>query len=132
MVARRLLAGRPPIWTVARGVAMSVRTLQRRLAERGWSYSELVDDVRRVLARRRVVQPSTPFGEVASDLGFAEQASFTRAFRRWTGLTPREYRRRWGQAVKGRPIVGRPLLPHERDRVDLFSDSWPLTAGASE
>jgi len=108
MVARRLVAGRPPIWTVARGLAMSVRTLQRRLAEKGWSYSELVDDVRGVMARRRVAHPRVPFGEVASDLGFAEQASFTRAFRRWTGLTPREYRRRRGLAATS-PSLGQPL-----------------------
>jgi len=108
MVARQLVAGRPPILMVSRGVAMSVRTLQRRLADRGWSYSELVDDVRRVLARRRVAHLRVPFGEVASDLGFAEQASFTRAFRRWTGLTPREYRRCGGLAPT-RPSVGQPL-----------------------
>jgi AraC-like DNA-binding protein len=95
LVARRLVGGHPPIRSTARAVAMSVRSLQRRLGERGWTYTELVDDVRRVIARQRVAaHPRRHLKVVAADLGFAEQASFTRAFRRWTGLTPREYRRR--------------------------------------
>lgn len=119
MIAPQLIAGRPPIRTMSRAVAMSVRTLQRRLAERGWSYSELVDDVRRAVARRRVEHPQTPFNVVAADLGFAEQASFTRAFRRWTGLTPRAYRRLRGPSEAGRrarsPVGGR-VAPRERYR----------------
>jgi len=103
LIARWLVAGRPSIRSTSREVAMSVRTLQRRLAERGWTYTELVDDVRRSVARSRVAHPQTPFKAVAMDLGFAEQASFTRAFRRWTGLTPRQYRRRFRQATEAPP-----------------------------
>ena len=107
MIERRLVAGRPPIGIVSREVAMSVRTLQRRLGERGWSYSELVDDVRRVVARRRVSHRQILLKAVATDLGFSEQASFTRAFRRWTGLTPREYRRREARATAMPPAGSR-------------------------
>jgi AraC-like DNA-binding protein len=118
LIARWLVTGRPPIRSTSREVAMSVRTLQRRLADRGWSYTELVDDVRRSVAQSRVADLQTPFKAVAMDLGFAEQASFTRAFRRWTGLTPRQYRRRWCRATGAPPVsstaaawVGRPGSP---------------------
>jgi AraC-like DNA-binding protein len=73
---------------------LSPRTLQRRLSAAGWTYKSLVDDVRFAVARQRVAQTDVLLKALATDLGFAEQASFTRAFRRWAGVTPREYRRR--------------------------------------
>lgn len=93
-IARALAEGRPSLRAMARSVGLSVRTLQRLLAARGWTYAALLDDVRATVARQRVGQTGTSFKTVASDLGFAEPASFTRAFRHWTGLSPREYRRR--------------------------------------
>lgn len=97
VIARELSRGRPSLQSVARHLNLSVRTLQRRLAESGWSYVRLVDDIRGTVARRRVGRPGVLLKAVAFDLGFAEQASFTRAFRRWTGLAPREYRRLAGR-----------------------------------
>ena len=89
-----LSKGHPPIEAVAGAVNTSVRTLQRRLAASGRTYKKLVDEVRLAGARRALVASDAPLKAIAFDLGFAEQASFTRAFRRWTGQAPSEYRKR--------------------------------------
>ena len=94
VILRVLSAGHPPIETVAETVNTSVRTLQRRLAASGRSYKKLVDEVRLEGARQALAASDAPLKAIAFDLGFAEQASFTRAFRRWTGQAPSEYRKR--------------------------------------
>ena len=71
---------------------MSGRTLQRRLSERGLSYQSLIDQARRQLAQRLLRETDYSLAEVAFMTGFAEQSSFTRAFKRWAGQTPRSYR----------------------------------------
>jgi AraC-like DNA-binding protein len=75
------------------------RTLQRRLATAGISLRTLVDDVRRQLALDHVARGELPIAEVAFLLGFDAVTSFHRAFRRWTGTTPTEYRQRAGTAI---------------------------------
>lgn len=91
-VSRALSEGVPTISGVARQLGMSGRTLQRRLAEDGLSYQSLVDASRRQLAERLLRQTDYSLAEVAFMTGFAEQSSFTRAFKRWAGQTPRSYR----------------------------------------
>lgn len=100
-ITRRLDGGRPSLCAVAHELNLSVRTLQRRLAAAGWTYNDLVDDVRFAVARQHMARPDAPLKAVAAELGFSEQASFTRAFRRWIGLTPREYRRQILASVEG-------------------------------
>jgi AraC-like DNA-binding protein len=100
-LGRLLFNGRPHIREVAAATDMSVRTLQRRLAETGLTYSAVVDELRAGEARRRLAEPEVLMKQVAADLGFCEPASFTRACRRWTGLSPREYRRQLRQASRG-------------------------------
>jgi len=92
-ITHRLDDGRPSLCAVASELNLSVRTLQRRLSAAGWTYNDLVDDVRFAMARQRMAVPDAPLKAVAAELGFSEHASFTRAFRRWIGVTPREYRR---------------------------------------
>jgi AraC-like DNA-binding protein len=87
-VVRRLGTGVPSVSTVASALAFSSRTLQRRLREQGTSYDAIVDDVRRQDALHRLRHSTEPLGDIARALGFAEQASFTRAVKRWTGSTP--------------------------------------------
>jgi AraC-like DNA-binding protein len=94
VILQVLSAGHPPIETVAAVVNTSVRTLQRRLAVSGRTYKKLVDEVRLAAARKALVESAAPLKAIAFELGFAEQASFTRAFRRWTGQAPSEYRKR--------------------------------------
>jgi AraC-like DNA-binding protein len=87
-VVRRLPNGVPSIPAVAAALAVSPRTLQRRLREQGSTYDAIVDDARRHESLHRLVHTNEPLGDIARAVGFAEQASFTRAVRRWTGSTP--------------------------------------------
>ena len=91
-ISRSLSEGVPAVSDVAAQLAMSGRTLQRRLAEEGLSYQGLVDEARRRLARRLLRETDYSLAEIAFMTGFAEQSSFTRAFKRWAGQTPRSYR----------------------------------------
>jgi len=70
------------------------RTLQRRLAAEGASFAGLLDEVRRELSLRLLADPVTSIAEVAFALGFGDQPAFHRAFSRWQGSTPGEYRHR--------------------------------------
>jgi AraC-like DNA-binding protein len=72
---------------------MPVRTLQRRLRERGQSFSELVDAIRHRQACRLLAKRETHVADVARALGYADPSSFTRAFRRWTGRAPKDYQK---------------------------------------
>ncbi len=72
---------------------LSGRALQRRLQEDSASYSELLSQVRQVKARSRLVDSKVSVQQLASELGFAEPASFIRAFTRLEGCSPAEYRR---------------------------------------
>jgi AraC-like DNA-binding protein len=80
----------------ARRLGMSVRTLQRHLADSGQSYDELLDSTRRELARRYLGDPSLSIQETAHLLAFADLRGFYRAFRRWEQCTPLEYRQQAG------------------------------------
>jgi AraC-like DNA-binding protein len=73
---------------------MSRRTLQRKLADAETTYQRLVDDTRRDLALRYLEDPRRSITDVTFMLGFSQQSAFTRAFRRWTGLAPSQYRER--------------------------------------
>ena len=77
---------------VARRLHVSERSLQRRLDAEGTSFAQLLDEVRRDLALRYVADERLALGEVAYLLGFAEPSPFHRAFKRWTGMTPRTFR----------------------------------------
>lgn len=80
----------------ARALGVSERTLARRMQARGLSFSGLLDAVRREAALQAVAQGEQPLAEIAQALGFAEPAVFWRAFRRWTGHTPAQWRQRAG------------------------------------
>jgi len=88
----RLASGESPEEDIAKDLHMSRRTLQRKLAEAALTYQQLVDDTRRDLALRYIEDPGKSITEVTFLLGFSGQSAFTRAFRRWTGKAPTEYR----------------------------------------
>jgi AraC-like DNA-binding protein len=94
VLASRIGGGNTRIQAVARDLATSVRSLQRRLAAAGASYQQLVDLARRDAAERHLTDASLSIGEVAYLLGYSEPAAFTRAFRRWRHETPRAFRQR--------------------------------------
>lgn len=93
-LASRVGSGDTRIETVARTLATSARSLQRRLAAAGASYQRLLDVARRDAAERYLTDSAFSIGEVAYLLGYSEPAAFNRAFRRWHGETPRAFRRR--------------------------------------
>lgn len=98
--------GYPAIELVAKHIGSSVRTLQRRLRESGVTYSALVDQVRHELACRKLETTRLHVRDVATDLGFKDHSSFSRAFVRWTGMSPRAYRKSLSQTAlpaKGGP-----------------------------
>jgi len=86
--------GEPKVTDVAAAIGVSVRTLQRRLGEAGVDYRALVDDIRHELALRYLKDRQHTLSDVAYLLGYSEISAFSRAFRRWTGSTPSDYRRR--------------------------------------
>ena len=91
-VAQLLSEGVPPLSLVAANLGLSARTLQRRLADQGQSFQNLVDQSRRELARQLLTETNYSLAEIAFLTGFAEQSGFNRAFKRWEGQTPRSYR----------------------------------------
>lgn len=87
----------PSIETAAEIAGVSSRTLQRRLAAAATSFEEIVDRVRFEKALELLRNPSWKAGSVGSRLGYSDAANFSRAFRRWTGSSPADYRKRlWG------------------------------------
>ncbi len=85
--------GYPSLDLVAEILGMNARTLQRRLREAGSSYLDVAARTRFSMARRLLVQPEVKLIDVAYELGYTDPGSFSRAFRSWTGLSPREFRR---------------------------------------
>ena len=92
ILCRLLPQGEPRREVVAQALCLSERTLQRRLQEEGSSFQQLLDDTRRDLAVQHLAQPDLAPLEIAYLLGFADPSNFYRAFKRWFGVTPGEYR----------------------------------------
>ena len=92
-IESELRGGDPKLESVARRLAMSPRTLQRRLSDRGVLFNDVLDEMRFRAAKSYLAPGDIAGAEVAYLLGFAEPSSFNRAFKRWSGRTPTEYRR---------------------------------------
>jgi AraC-like DNA-binding protein len=93
LAAQQLPNGVPTAALVARRLSLSQRTLTRKLAQEGTSFSQLFDELRKQLGLRYVASRQIPLAEVAFLLGFSDVTTFHRSFKRWTGRTPLEYRR---------------------------------------
>src|SRR5215468_7408604 len=91
-IAERLGAGEPSQALIAKQMGMSERTLQRRLQTEGTTFNELLEQARRTIACSYLADRKLAAYEVSFLLGYAEPATFFRAFKRWTGKTPLEYR----------------------------------------
>lgn len=85
--------GKTSLAALAQAHHSSPRTLQRRLAEQGTTFQQLLDDTRRHLAEAHLLDGQLDLAEVSLLLGYSEQSAFTRAFRAWTGLPPAQWRR---------------------------------------
>ncbi|MCA9726635.1 MAG: AraC family transcriptional regulator [Candidatus Eisenbacteria bacterium] len=88
-----LRGGEPTPAAAAAHMRVSVRTLQRQLAAEGTTFRDLLDQLRHELAIRHLESSRHAIGEIAFLLGFAEVSTFHRAFKRWAGKSPSEYRR---------------------------------------
>jgi len=80
-----------PIHQLAKELGISSQTLHRRLKESATSYQKIKDNLRREMAINKLLDERLSVEQVADIVGFTESRSFTRAFKHWTGLTPREY-----------------------------------------
>jgi len=77
---------------VAQKLAFSTRTLSRKLHNEGVAFAEILEETRAALAKRYLAERDLPVSEIAWLLGYGEVSSFTHAFKRWTGMTPRQFR----------------------------------------
>ncbi|MCB1697296.1 MAG: AraC family transcriptional regulator [Pseudomonadales bacterium] len=91
-IVERLPDGPPGQQQIASALHMSNRTLQRKLREEGTSFKDLLQDTRMQLARKYLLSPGRSVVETAYLLGFSEPSTFSRAFKRWTGVAPADYR----------------------------------------
>lgn len=78
---------------VARQLAVSPRTLQYRLSEQGTTFKKLIDEVRIGIAQQQLQQSQIPFSQLCDLLGYSDQTAFSRAFKRWFGVSPREWQK---------------------------------------
>jgi AraC-like DNA-binding protein len=93
-IAPLLPHGKARVTVVAQALGMSRRVLARRLAAEGLTFTGILEEMRKELALQYLADASLPVSRIAWLLGFREIGAFTHAFRRWTGLTPRQARAR--------------------------------------
>ena len=91
-VPQLLPNGKPRVSEVARQLGMSTRTLSRKLSAEGVAFADILDQLRSALAQDYLSERELPISEIAWLLGYCEVSSFTHAFKRWTGKTPRQFR----------------------------------------
>ena len=94
IVAASLRSGEVTIERIATRLGTSARTIQRRLQDRGQSFKDLVAETRLALSRRYLENSSMSLTDTAFLLGYSDLSAFSRAFRRWTGVSALEFRRR--------------------------------------
>ena len=94
IMSQGLRGGDPSLTAIAKQLGYAPRTLQRKLQEAGTSYHTLLDDMRRELSIYYLKDAQIAVSEIAFLLGFSETSAFHRAFRRWMGISPGEFRHR--------------------------------------
>lgn len=102
----RLHKGRVTLEQIADEVDMSPRNLQYKLEVQGTTFQALLNDTRLEMARFYLQDPAMTLAEVAFLLGFSEQSPFTKAFKKWSGETPGEYRKRAERLPATNPFAG--------------------------
>lgn len=95
LIAEHFRGELPKIDAIASALSISTRHLQRELQAEGTSFQKLLNKTRKELALRHLKNPTLSIHDIAFLLGFSEPSAFNRAFKRWTGRTPRCYRLQW-------------------------------------
>jgi AraC-like DNA-binding protein len=85
----------PQAAEIARDMAMSERTLYRRLAEEGLTFRDVLTEAQSSLAQELLRDSDSSIAEIAFLTGFSEQSTFSRAFKRWVGLAPAQFRQQF-------------------------------------
>ncbi|MEO0625465.1 MAG: AraC family transcriptional regulator ligand-binding domain-containing protein [Bacteroidota bacterium] len=94
LIQDALPTGIPGLDHISTLMAMSSRTLTRRLSEAGVSYRDLIKQTQENMAKEMLRDNTRSIGEIAFLTGFSEQSAFNRAFKKWTNLTPSEFKKR--------------------------------------
>jgi AraC-like DNA-binding protein len=113
LLASLLPKGPPHRDDVAAQMMMSERTLQRRLAEEGTSFTSLVDDTRRELARQSLSAGELSLKMLSFQLGFSEPSAFYRACKRWFGMAPSDIQHLAHQPGPGPDVLQAPVKPRK-------------------
>ncbi|WP_157807172.1 AraC family transcriptional regulator [Algoriphagus formosus] len=92
LIKNALPSGIPALSQIANHIGMSSRTLNRRLSERGITFRELVQKSQEEVAKDLLKNSNRSIGEIAYETGFSEQSTFNRAFKRWVGCSPSEFK----------------------------------------
>jgi AraC-like DNA-binding protein len=91
-ISEAIRSGDPTLPSVAALLNTSPRSLQRRLQVQAITYSDIVDEVRHEIARTLLANTNLDVAEIGATLGYRDPSSFSRAFLRWAGIGPRQYR----------------------------------------
>ncbi len=92
LISVQLTRGKVGVEAVASQLHMSRYTLHKKLKREGLTFARLLEDVRRKQALSYMQDKTKPLVEIAEQLGFSELSAFSRAFKRWMGTSPAEYR----------------------------------------
>jgi len=93
LIKEALPSGIPFAVEIGKHLGMSTRTLSRRLVEKGNTYRQLLQETQHQVSSELLTNTTETVSEIAFQTGFSEQSAFNRAFKRWTGLSPVEFRK---------------------------------------
>jgi AraC-like DNA-binding protein len=93
IISSLLPTGYPDLQVICKRLGISPRTLQRRLAENNLTYSQLVHQTRLTKACQRLAKQDIRISDISRETGYTIPSSFCRAFKSWTGISPRTFRK---------------------------------------
>jgi len=109
-----VLSGNAKTEKLAKQLSIHVRTMNRRLLAAGTSFRKLLDETRFELARRMLKNSRLTVCQIADSLGYADSRAFTRAFRRWSGVSPGQWRKRLHEILPANSSRGLPEVLEAR------------------